>query len=247
MPAVSATPPHRPRARSPWARAKALGAALAVSVMITGAALPGTSDAEPEQVEAAATVDAQSHTAGENIRVEVLPRGDFSATTEKEIAASRAQAITAAVASGRPLSTAVNLPTAQQVLMPLPSGTYSLSDGFGASRPGRSHMGQDLAASVGTPIYAAVEGCVSLSTESNSGYGVSIQVESLFNGETVSTLYSHLNGGTRAVEVGDCVAPGQYLGDVGSTGYVFGSCLHFEVHINGRPIDPMPWLRKNVE
>ncbi len=245
--AVSATPPHRPRARGSWARAKALGAVLAVSVLITGAALPGISDAEPEQVEAAATVDAQSHTAGENIRVEVLPRGDFSATTEKEIAASRAQAIAAAVASGRPLSTAVNLPTAQQVLMPLPSGTYSVSDGFGASRPGRSHMGQDLAASVGTPIYAAVEGCVSLSTESNSGYGVSIQVESLFNGETVSTLYSHLNGGTRAVEVGDCVAPGQYLGDVGSTGYVFGSCLHFEVDINGRPIDPMPWLRKNVQ
>src|SRR5690606_29475921 len=102
--AVPATPPHRPRARRSWAPAKALGAVLAVSVLITGAALPGISDAELEQVEAAATVDAQSYTAGEDIRVEVFPRGDFSATTEKEIAASRAKAIAAAVASGRPVS-----------------------------------------------------------------------------------------------------------------------------------------------
>ncbi|MFS2280640.1 M23 family metallopeptidase [Microbacterium sp. OR21] len=215
--------------------------------MITGAALPGASDAEPQPVQATVTVDGQSYTAEEDVRAEVLFRGDYSATTEEEIAASRAQALTAAVASGLPLSTAVNLPTAQQVLMPLASDTYSLSDGFGASRPGRSHMGQDLAASVGTPIYAAVAGCVSLSTERNSGYGVSIRVESLLDGKTVSTLYSHLNNGTRAVKVGDCVTSGQYLGDVGSTGYIFGSCLHFEVHINGRPIDPRPWLSKNVD
>jgi murein DD-endopeptidase MepM/ murein hydrolase activator NlpD len=55
-----------------------------------------------------------------------------------------------------------------------------------------------------------------------------------------------MNYGTRAVQVGDCVTAGQYIGDVGSTGYVFGSCLHFEVHIDSVPVDPMPWLNEHV-
>lgn len=62
----------------------------------------------------------------------------------------------------------------------------------------------------------------------------------------MSTVYSHMNYGTRAVEVGDCVEEDQYLGDVGSAGHMFGSCLHFVVHRSGVAIDPMPWLDTRV-
>jgi len=145
-----------------------------------------------------------------------------------------------------PLNSAVTIPLADNVVMPMADGSYSFTDGFGASRPGRSHLGQDFAASIGSPINAVMKGCVSRSTESYQGYGVTIQIESVIDGESVSTVYSHMNYGTRAVEVGDCVEEGQYIGDVGATGYVFGSCLHFEVHIDSVPVDPMPWLEKHV-
>ncbi|MFJ2504388.1 peptidoglycan DD-metalloendopeptidase family protein [Microbacterium sp. NPDC087592] len=256
-----ASSPVRPRrAKRPWAKAKALGATFAIGVMVTGAALPAlatgsegvVAGATTSLTTAAAADAAQSYTStsasssSDEIRAEIAPRGTFSATTPEEIEETRSRAVAAALAAGMPLGSAVDIPIADRIIMPMADGTYSFTDGFGASRPGRSHLGQDFAAGVGTPINAAMKGCVSRSTESYQGYGVTIQIESIVDGQAVSTVYSHLNYGTRAVEVGDCVDEGQYLGDVGSTGYVFGSCLHFEVHINTVAIDPMPWLQTHV-
>lgn len=85
-----------------------------------------------------------------------------------------------------------------------------------------------------------------LSQESYQAYGVTIRLESNIGGYAVSTLYSHLDYGSRAVGVGECVPAGTYLGDVGSTGRVFGSCLHFEVHLSRTPVDPLVWLTANV-
>lgn len=219
--------------------------------MVTGAALPAltpTGDASAAAAKAAVSaVDvAQSYTSADDIRAEIAPRGNFSATTPEEIKETRSRAVAAALAAGMPLGSAVDIPVADRIVMPMADGTYSFTDGFGASRPGRSHLGQDFAAGVGTPINAAMKGCVSRSTESYQGYGVTIQIESIVDGQAVSTVYSHMTYGSRAVEVGDCVAEGQYIGDVGSTGYVFGSCLHFEVHINTVAIDPLPWMREHV-
>lgn len=220
--------------------------------MIAGVALPSLNpNADPVSAAAAgisAVVgdDAQSYNSTDEIRAEIAPRGDFSATTPEEIEETHSRAVAAALAAGMPLGSAVEIPIADHVVMPMADGTYSFTDGFGASRPGRSHLGQDFAAPTGAPINAAMDGCVSRSTESYQGYGVTIQVESVIDGEAVSTVYSHMNYGTRAVEVGECVTAGQYIGDVGSTGYVFGSCLHFEVHIASTPVDPLAWLTKHV-
>lgn len=252
IPRVSRRPRRtdRPRGRGA-SKIKALGAVLAVGVMVTGAALPvlapGGDHAVATVAGAAALKDAaQSYTATDAIRATISARGSFAATTPEEIKETHARAAAAAIAAGMPLSSAMDIPIADRVVMPMADGSYSFTDGFGAARPGRSHLGQDFAAGIGTPINAAMKGCVSRSTESYQGYGVTIQVESIVNGQAVSTVYSHMKNGTRAVEVGDCVEAGQYLGDVGSTGYVFGSCLHFEVHINTVAIDPLPWLRDNV-
>jgi len=219
--------------------------------MIVGVALPALNpDASPvAALTVAASADdttAQSYSSTDEIRAEVAPRGSFSATTPEEIEETRSRAISAAVAAGMPLGSAVEIPIADGAVMPMADGSYSFTDGFGASRPGRSHLGQDFAAPVGSPINAAMKGCVSRSTESYQGYGVTIQIESIVDGESVSTVYSHMNYGTRAVEVGDCVEAGQYIGDVGATGYVFGSCLHFEVHVDNVAIDPMPWMQNHL-
>lgn len=249
--AAKPAPVRARRPRRPWAKAKAVGATFAIGVLVTGAALPalghtGEQAAATALVSTLADGDAQTYTAKDAIRSEIAPRESFSATTPEEIKETRSRAAAAAVAAGMPLGSAIDIPVADRIVMPMADGTYSFTDGFGASRPGRSHLGQDFAAGIGTPINAAMKGCVSRSTESYQGYGVTIQIESIVDGQAVSTVYSHMTYGSRAVEVGDCVDAGQYIGDVGSTGYVFGSCLHFEVHINTVPVDPLPWLQKNV-
>ncbi|MBE7953173.1 M23 family metallopeptidase [Microbacterium oxydans] len=252
-PRAASTPQTRVRReKRTWAKSKALGATLAIGVLITGAALPALNPTSGPAAAASAPVStladgmSQSYTSKNEIRAEIAPRGNFSATTPEEIKETRSRAAAAAIAAGMPLGSALDIPLVGRIMMPMADGTYSFTDGFGASRPGRSHLGQDFAAPVGTPINAAMKGCVSRSTESYQGYGVTIQIESIVDGQAVSTVYSHMTYGSRAVEVGDCVDEGQYIGDVGSTGYVFGSCLHFEVHINTVAVDPLPWLKKNV-
>ena len=235
--------PYRPRR---WARTKTIVAALGITGLITGAALPSMPDAEQDDSQSLVVIEAQSLKVDDDVSLETFTRGTFTATTEDELKERRRQAVLAATAAGIPLSIANKLTPTDRVRIPLTAGSYTLTSTFGASRPGRTHIGQDFAAHVGTPIYAAIAGCVSLSSESYAGYGVTVKVESLFDGDAVSTLYSHLNYGTRAVSVGDCVEEGQYLGDVGSTGYVRGSCLHFEVYVNGRAINPMSWLREHA-
>ncbi len=222
-------------------------AALAVATLVCGVALPAVGMAQSGTASAASSVmadiraEAQTYTASADVMPDVVVSGDFSATTPDEIEKIR-------VASAASAKSGI-VPIAQpgQVIIPMAAGSYTMTDGFGASRPGRSHMGQDYAAPVGTPIYAAADGVVTMSQDSYGGYGVTVQVQHEFGGSSaVSTLYGHMDYGTRAVQSGDRVVAGQFLGRVGTTGYTIGSCLHFEVHINGTPINPVPWLDANV-
>lgn len=219
------------------------GAALAVATLVGGTALPalGMVRGETAAVTASASADlrTQSFTASADVLPDVVVSGEFSATTPDEL--RDLQAVAAATArSGVP-------PIAKpgQIIIPMAAGTYTMTDGFGASRPGRSHMGQDYAAPIGTPIYASADGVVTMSQDSYGGYGVTVQVQHDEDG-SVTTLYGHMNYGTRAVQPGDHVVAGQFLGRVGNTGYTIGSCLHFEVRINGAQINPVPWLEAHV-
>ncbi|MBW1641052.1 M23 family metallopeptidase [Microbacterium resistens] len=222
------------------------GVALAVTALVCGTTIPAIglvqSGAAVSSSAAAADIRAQSFTANAEVLPDVSIRGSYTATTPDEL--EEIQAVAAATAR----SGIAPIAKPGQVIIPMSAGSYTMTDGFGESRPGRSHMGQDYAASVGTPIYAAADGVVSMSQESYGGYGVTVQIEHDLGGgaSAISTLYGHMDYGTRAVEVGERVTAGQYLGNVGSTGYIFGSCLHFEVHVNGAPIDPLPWLEANV-
>jgi murein DD-endopeptidase MepM/ murein hydrolase activator NlpD len=103
-------------------------------------------------------------------------------------------------------------------------------------RWGRMHEGIDIGVGYGTPIHAAAAGRV-VYAGWMSGYGNLVAID---HGRGISTAYGHQS--SIAVSVGQTVAQGQTIGYVGCTGHCFGPHLHFEVRINGTPVDPLGYL-----
>jgi murein DD-endopeptidase MepM/ murein hydrolase activator NlpD len=110
-----------------------------------------------------------------------------------------------------------------------------VTSGFGW-RWGRMHEGIDIGVGYGTPIRAAAAGRV-VYAGWMSGYGNLVAID---HGGGVSTAYGHQS--SVAVGVGQVVSQGQTIGYVGCTGHCFGPHLHFEVRINGSPVDPLGYL-----
>ena len=98
------------------------------------------------------------------------------------------------------------------------------------------HSGIDFGASCGTPIHAAGSGKV-LSAAPNDGYGNATVIN---HGGGLATLYGHQSA--FAVSAGQVVTQGQVIGYVGSTGKSTGCHLHFEVRVNGNPVNPLGYL-----
>ena len=110
-----------------------------------------------------------------------------------------------------------------------------VTSGFGM-RWGRMHEGIDIGVGYGTPIDAAAAGRV-VYAGSMSGYGDLVAID---HGGGISTAYGHQS--SIAVSVGQVVAQGQTIGYVGCTGHCLGPHLHFEVRIDGTPVDPLGYL-----
>lgn len=102
------------------------------------------------------------------------------------------------------------------------------------------HAGTDFAAPNGAPIYASESGRV-VRTGWNGGYG---NYTCIYHGQTdqggLSTCYAHQSA--IYVSAGEWVERGQTIGGVGTTGASTGYHLHFEVRLDGSPVDPMGWL-----
>jgi len=103
-------------------------------------------------------------------------------------------------------------------------------------RWGRMHTGIDIAVSYGTPIHAAASGQV-IYAGWMDGYGNLVFID---HGRGISTGYAHQS--SIAVSNGQSVTQGQVIGYVGCTGHCFGPHLHFEVRVNGAPVDPLGYL-----
>jgi murein DD-endopeptidase MepM/ murein hydrolase activator NlpD len=103
------------------------------------------------------------------------------------------------------------------------------------------HTGIDFGAADGI-VYAADDGVV-LFTEYNVAYGnMTVIDHGKVGGLRMTTLYAHQ--AAVGVKPGDHVVKGQAIGVIGSTGYATGPHLHFEVRIDGEPLDPAPFLEK---
>ncbi|MFN2587685.1 MAG: murein hydrolase activator EnvC [Actinomycetota bacterium] len=101
----------------------------------------------------------------------------------------------------------------------------------------RLHTGIDIGAGYGAPVVAADAGTVVFAGVM-SGYGNVIAVD---HGGGLATTYNHLSA--FYVGSGQIVSRGSSIGAVGCTGYCTGPHLHFEVRVNGSPVDPMPYLQ----
>jgi murein DD-endopeptidase MepM/ murein hydrolase activator NlpD len=102
---------------------------------------------------------------------------------------------------------------------------------LGVNRP---HNGIDYAASPGTPVRAVGDGTVTRAGW-GGGYGNVVDIR---HARGYTTRYAHLRGFASGVRSGGRVRQGDIIGYVGSTGLATGPHLHFEFHLNGRPIDP---------
>jgi murein DD-endopeptidase MepM/ murein hydrolase activator NlpD len=118
-----------------------------------------------------------------------------------------------------------------------------ITSGFGA-RWGGFHNGLDIAAPMYTPIRAAAAGQVVTVGKPYLAYGDTATVVIIAHGYNFSTLYGHLDDGPHppVVRVGQTVAAGQIIAYVGMTGWTTGPHVHFMTIVNGRAVDPRPYL-----
>lgn len=134
----------------------------------------------------------------------------------------------------------------QQGVIAIPStrpvSNAAFTSGFGVrSDPFRGgaamHAGIDLAGPIGTPIYATADGVVGRAEWAN-GYGNLVELD---HGKGISTRYGHLS--RILVKAHTRVKRGQLIALMGSTGRSTGSHLHYEVRLDGRAVNPVPFLQ----
>lgn len=236
----------RARRRARTARVRCIEglSALAIATVITtGALCPAPSASGDHQ---GPPDIAQTYTAASTGAPHGPATAAYAATTPEEVARVRRGRVIAAILAGDDVSE----PFAPVLVAGAGPGTASTettlvwpvegaerTDGFGDR--GGAHEGVDLAAALGTPLRSVAPGVVTLSSEAHGAYGVTIVIRHAGGAET---LYGHLQHGSRLVDVGDWVEAGQVIGSMGSTGRSTGSHLHFEIRIDGTPVDPLPFL-----
>jgi murein DD-endopeptidase MepM/ murein hydrolase activator NlpD len=156
-----------------------------------------------------------------------------SAAIAAAIREAQARAAARASAAAARGSVAPAPPTSNGPLGWPVSGTVTSPFGW---RWGRMHEGIDIAVGYGTPIGAAGTGTV-IYCGWMSGYGNLTVID---HGGGLATAYGHQS--SIAVGCGQGVSRGQIIGYVGSTGHSTGPHLHFEVRVNGAPVDPLGYL-----
>ncbi|GAA3202698.1 M23 family metallopeptidase [Dactylosporangium siamense] len=165
-----------------------------------------------------------------------------------EAAAEAAAAAKAARAAGRPAASGTQLTTA----IPPSSGAFFLMPvhGWKSSNYGmrfdpvykvyQLHAGIDVAAGGGQPIVAAADGKVVRAGWAGGNGNYTCISHGIYQGKGLATCYGHQS--QILVKVGQTVRRGELIGRVGTTGASTGNHLHFEVRLNGSPIQPLSWL-----
>jgi murein DD-endopeptidase MepM/ murein hydrolase activator NlpD len=132
---------------------------------------------------------------------------------------------------------AIAVPSDKPVKMGAFTSGYGVrSDPFKGSSA--MHAGIDLSGAIGTPIYATADGVITTAGYNSGGYGNLIKID---HGRGIETRYGHLS--KMSVYAGQRIKRGEMIGRMGSTGRSTGSHLHYEVRIDGRAVNPVPFMK----
>jgi murein DD-endopeptidase MepM/ murein hydrolase activator NlpD len=119
-----------------------------------------------------------------------------------------------------------------------PTTMYDVTSPFGPrSLGGGFHPGEDIGCPIGTPVYATNNGTVEDAGWNSGGYGNWAKIN---NGNGIESVFGHMS---RVVaHPGERVSKGTVIGYSGDTGFVTGPHLHYEIRINGRAVNPSPYM-----
>jgi murein DD-endopeptidase MepM/ murein hydrolase activator NlpD len=244
---ITPDPAGAPRRGRRVARAiTAMGFAGALALATSVPALSLLTPADVQALAVASTVTAGDPgqrvvVDGDVIASPTVEREDYQHQTIEEYA--RAAGI-------RPEATFTNNPSGT-IQWPFAVGVH-IGDRFGyrnCAGCSSNHGGQDFNPGLGAEIQAIADGVVSNSTDSGGSLGVVIMIDHVIDGETITSVYAHMEYNSRRFEKGDVVKVGDVVGTTGSTGMSTGPHLHFEIRlggINGTKTDPLIWLRENT-
>jgi len=240
----------KPLPKPSWGRRiLSWGTVIATPLLFIGVSLPvnlfySTADISPAIAEGLVAGEpgsgAQSFTVAGSDAIEIgVQRESWSVTSYAEVLRSRY--------GSRNFSYSTT--GTGNIRWPFPTAV-PISSGFGDRvAPCRycssDHKGVDFTPGNGSPIYVIADGVVTAS-EFGGGYGQYAYIEHQINGQTILTVYAHMQRGSSPLQVGDRVSVGDFIGLVGNTGTSTGPHLHFEVRINGEYVDPFAWLKENA-
>ena len=138
------------------------------------------------------------------------------------------------------VATAVRPGPSADFLWPVAGGTFMRP--FGEPRRRHTHAGVDIRGAHGQDILAARDGVVAFCGGTKTGYGTMVVLD---HGGGVQTLYAHAQ--KTLVRKGDAVQQGQPIAEVGRTGNATTEHCHFEIRLENRAIDPMPYILGTTE
>ncbi|MFN3707480.1 M23 family metallopeptidase [Microcella sp.] len=220
-----------PNAPAATASLGTVASALDAGAVIESGASRSASDAPEAQVLAATSDDASA--------LPVASRDDWSVTSYAEMMRLRYGNRTFAYATTG----------AGAVRWPFPFAA-PISSGFGSRAApcwgcSSYHQGLDFVPGYGTPIQAIAGGTVTLSQQ-GGGFGNHVHIDHVINGQRVTSVYAHMIWDSSPLRVGDTIEAGDFVGLVGSSGISTAPHLHFELHLDGVPVDPYAWLVTNA-
>jgi murein DD-endopeptidase MepM/ murein hydrolase activator NlpD len=209
--------PHPPGRRAPlWFAALVAGALLAAAPSVLGSPVGGTAAASDYDLGAAFEAGLTSEVDDAGVR--------------RSITAAEAQARLGQLAASRAARAPKTVLPAEGRL----TTCYCM-------RWGQMHWGIDLAAPLGTPIYAATDGVV-LRAGPASGFGNAVYIQ---DADGNVHIYGHMR--YYSVHAGDVVSAGDQIAKVGNQGQSTGPHLHYEIHrggMQGRPMNPQTYLHE---
>ncbi|GAA2037346.1 hypothetical protein GCM10009819_22420 [Agromyces tropicus] len=240
-------PPGRGARRGTMRRLSGVIAMGFVAMLALATSVPALSLLTPEEVQAMALT--QTYTTRDGQRVDISGNA-LAADVDREVYQTQTIEEYAQAAGIRAEATFTNNPLGT-IQWPFAVGVH-IGDRFGYRNCygcSSDHHGQDFNPGLGAQIQAIADGVVSESTDAGGSLGVVMMIDHVIDGQVVTSVYAHMEYGSRRFEVGDTVEVGDVVGTTGNTGMSTGPHLHFEIRIGGKDgywVDPLEWLYANT-